>query len=182
MIVTIQSHEYDLTEFVHQHPGGSQVFDILQKRGGDDLTPLVYVYHSNPKQIINDILPKYRLRRFETMNDVSKKKEYSYDLYLQLRTRVYDHIKNTKLNTSYDMYDWTLHAFMFIVYICTWVHYCHRPTWPSTILLVMMIAWWGSNIAHEMSHHVNGKSPSYVRIIGIGKYRLSLYGYESMVL
>ena len=48
---------YDLTDFVKIHPGGQDMFNNLKTN--TNITPMLYSYHKNPKNILTTILPKY---------------------------------------------------------------------------------------------------------------------------
>ena len=71
----IYNKRYDLTPFLYQHPGGSDI--LIKTKGEKDITVLFETYHafSNKKSI------KQSLQKYELINDDDKKNEVVYKAY-----------------------------------------------------------------------------------------------------
>ena len=147
---------YNLADFVEKHPGGSNAFDNLHRGGINDITPLVYSYHKDPA-IIFEVLSKY-----EVPNDkgnavaIQYLTNYKYDKYVELKTLVYNEIREKGLPLYWSTVEFARNIGGFAIYVWIWIHCAN---------LVAASAWWFvllsfinvghcALVFHETSHHV----------------------------
>ena len=154
MLFTIHNVVYDLTGFADHHPGGAEVFSLLQARAAQtppDVTALLEVYHDKPKDILQTILPKYRVGDAPP----SSFPTFTYERYHQLKREVHDMIRRQGLDRGYSLPEALYHVFFVTVYVCTFYNFLACPSWHLTFLLIALVAWWASNLLHELSHKVH---------------------------
>jgi hypothetical protein len=67
----VNGEEYDLTEFMHKHPGGP---DFLMWSQGRDISIPVHAYHKNPALTVVPLLEQYKVERPAAKKDAIKQK------------------------------------------------------------------------------------------------------------
>lgn len=167
---------YDLTDFVKIHPGGQDMFKNLET--GTNITPMLYSYHKNTKNILTTILPKYEVPmstdiiRFDT--------NYTYDKYCELKKLVYAEMQEKKIPLYWADKEIAYNAFMLYLYFGVWV-YCF---WNSTnlsywwmVLLALMNTGICNLIFHETSHHCGFKNQSINNCLTMCIYPLMVDSY-----
>jgi cytochrome b involved in lipid metabolism len=72
IIVTIDNHIYDITDYVEEHPGNMYRGGHLDDHNGEDVTALFKVNHGDSK-VIRDILTSARAGKHKSIKYVGKK-------------------------------------------------------------------------------------------------------------
>jgi linoleoyl-CoA desaturase len=149
---------YDLTEFVNIHPGGTDMFQNLKP--DTDITPMLYMYHKDPKAIIKTVLPNYEIP-LTTDTLIEYPTNYTYESYCELKKLVYDEIRLAKIPLVWSNQEIAYNAGMLALYFGLWA-YCF---WNATGLshgwiglLACMNMGYAALVFHELSHHAGFKN------------------------
>jgi linoleoyl-CoA desaturase len=167
---------YDLTDFIKIHPGGQDMFNHLKTN--TNITPMLYSYHKNPKNILTMILPKYEV---PMSTDIIKfDTNYTYDKYCELKKLVYDEIREKKIPLYWSYKEIAYNAFMLSLYFGLWV-YCF---WNASnlsywwmVLLALMNTGICNLIFHETSHHSGFKNQTINNCLTMCIYPLMTDSY-----
>jgi linoleoyl-CoA desaturase len=146
---------YNLSKFINNHPGGTDVFNHLESY--TDITPLVYSYHKDIS-LLFDILAKYEI---PTPNNtiIKYKTDYTYDKYVAVKTLVYNEITAKELPLYWSNTEIARNMLGFLLYLSIWAYcwnldYVH-PMW--FVLLSFINVGHCALIFHETSHYAGFK-------------------------
>jgi len=149
---------YDLTDFVNIHPGGTDMFQNLKT--DTDITPMLYMYHKDPKAILATVLPKYEIP-LTTDTLIEYPTNYTYDSYCELKKLVYDEIRLTKIPLYWSNQEIAYNAGMLAVYVGLWA-YCfwnaNNLSHGWICLLACMNMGNAGIVFHETSHYAGFKN------------------------
>lgn len=172
-IFKIHDKIYDLSNFIHIHPGGIDMFNNLKTN--TNITPLLYSYHKNPKSILTNILPKYEI--LSQINNIKFETNYSYEKYCELKKLVYDEIHEKKIPLYWTFNEIFYNFSMLSLYISVWI-YCFLNNQNLSSLWFILLSIMNTGICnlifHETSHYCGFKNQQ------INKY-LTLCAYPNMI-
>jgi linoleoyl-CoA desaturase len=155
---------YDLTDFVHIHPGGEDMFRHLMPC--TDITPMIYTYHKSPSHIVA-MLPQYEVNRPPSTH-IAHDTAYTYDAYCELKRAVYDEIHTHRIPTSWTKGEIGYNACMLACYVGLWVHCVSHASHLSPWWMIGMgvfTSGFGILVFHETSHYAGFKNQTLNRLI-----------------
>jgi len=177
-IYKIHDKIYDFNDFVNIHPGGIDMFNNLKSY--INITPLLYTYHKNPKNIIATILPKYEISTPDTEADTMVIKydtNYTYDKYSELKKLVYDEIYEKKIPLYWSNKEIAYNIFMLSLYLGIWCYFflnsANLSYWWVGLLAVMNTGICNL-IFHETSHYCGFKNQTINRYLTMCSYPLMI--------
>jgi linoleoyl-CoA desaturase len=149
---------YDLTGFVHIHPGGDDMFRHLKPC--TDITPMIYQYHRNPKEILK-IVQKYEVRA-ESNTLIEYGTNYTYDRYCDLKRHVYDYMQAKSIPVQWSTTEILSNVLKLLLMASTYVFVAGtnasgRSYWWIVVLAVMNLGIAG-HIFHETAHYCGFKN------------------------
>jgi linoleoyl-CoA desaturase len=155
---------YDLNEFIHVHPGGTDIFNNLKPY--TNITPMIYSYHKNPKQILA-MLSKYEIP-LNGLVKIEYDKSYTYNTYCELKQLVYDEIQEKKLPLYWSKPEVIYNSIAVFLYLGTWmfsfINAKSLSCWWMAILAILNIGI-GTIIIHETAHYSAFKNQTYNNFI-----------------
>jgi fatty acid desaturase len=154
----IYGSNYDLTQFVDKHPGGSRILNML--RGESDITPLFESYHSfSNKQSIKRQLESYKVT--EAVVGSSKQYNYyNYDELLHLVKQRFPDRRSIKANNTYFLYTSLLLLVFCISFYISVFSKCPFAIKVITVLIAGFIyGSMGFVIMHDASHYAISTYP-----------------------
>jgi linoleoyl-CoA desaturase len=161
---------YDLTDFVKIHPGGQDMFNNLKTN--TNITPMLYTYHKNPKNILTTILPKYEV---PMSTDINLDTNYTYDKYCELKKLVYSEIQEKKIPFYWSNTEIVYNAFMLSLYFGVWV-YCFWNSSNLSYWWMVLLAFMNNGICnlifHETAHHCGFKNQTINNCLTMCTYPL----------
>ena len=153
---------YDLTDFVHIHPGGTDMFYHLKP--DSNVTALVYSYHKNPRSVV-DMLTKYTV---PIVGDIHYDTNYTYDTYCDLKKIVYDEIHDKKIPLYWSSREIWYNTCMMCLYAGVWT-YCfwNAPhlSYRWMVGLACFNIGYAALVFHETSHYVGFKNKKLNNVI-----------------
>jgi fatty acid desaturase len=159
----IYNKRYDLTPFLYQHPGGSDI--LIKTKGEKDITVLFETYHafSNKKGI------KQSLQKYELTNDNDKKgeiiyKAYDFTNYDQLCFEI-KKIYKTRNSIKSTWFSCSLNSLLFLLYVfyfhCAVISHYH--VFFKCIYAFVAGGFYislGFTVMHDASHYAVSVNPN----------------------
>ena len=161
----IHDDNYDLTQFVSLHPGGTDMFNNLKPNS--NITSMIYSYHKDPIKLL-DILPKYKI--IEQEKQIQEKQiqgynqdniVYTYDKYLELKKLVYYEMHEHKIPFFWSNQEIAHNTTMFAIYIAFYAYIFYNAATISIFSICCFIfinVGFGSLVFHETSHYTGFKN------------------------
>ena len=158
----IHDDNYDLTQFVSLHPGGTDMFNNLKPNS--NITSMIYSYHKDPIKLL-DILPKYKIIEQEKQIQGYNQDNivYTYDKYLELKKLVYYEMHEHKIPFFWSNQEIAHNTTMFAIYIAFYAYIFYNAATISIFSICCFIfinVGFGSLVFHETSHYT-GYMPHY---------------------
>jgi linoleoyl-CoA desaturase len=164
----IYGKKYDLTNFIQNHPGGSEI--LIKTKGLDDCSALFESYHAFSNiESIRKSLDKYEI--LETDIDTKNEKyEYNTDFttYHKLIEKVkaiYPNRESIKASTSW--YVWNISSILLYIYVISLINLiqytflkCFFSVIASSIEISILF-----NVLHDSSHYAISTNPIVNNII-----------------
>lgn len=172
----IYGKQYDLTEFIPNHPGGKEI--LINTKGQEDITALFETYHAfSDKGNILSILEKYKV------GETQAESKYDFTLYNEL-------LNTIKLNTPfknrtaikakalyYCQNIIALTLYIICIYNATSVNF--SLTASSLFATIAGMLWMsiGFNIMHDGSHYAISTNPKINNLLSYAWNSFGLWNH-----
>ncbi|KAJ4476600.1 delta5 fatty acid desaturase, partial [Lentinula aciculospora] len=157
---------YDLTEFMHQHPGG---WEFIYLAAGKDITQVFKSYHD---QAQHQVLRKYQIGLLAGQDIPSFPPEDEFSL--TLKKRVDDYFRSSKIDRRHSPFAY-VRCLLTILAMCS-IYWAQWTTFSSTTLMFyvlsiahgVVLAQYSFAALHDGSHGAIGHSPVLWRLLAMG--------------
>jgi|688.fasta_scaffold55378_4 linoleoyl-CoA desaturase len=169
-IYKIHNDFYDLTGFIHLHPGGPDMFYRLKPFS--NITSMIYSYHKDPIKLL-EILPKYKIILDKNTidnhpNNVQNNVVYTYDKYLELKKLVYSEMHKNNIPFFWSNSEIAYNLFLGFIYIWFYSYLFYNAATISTSFIFCIVSiniGYGALVFHETSHYTGFKNQKINNII-----------------
>jgi linoleoyl-CoA desaturase len=154
----IYGKQYDLTDFMENHPGGSQILENTKYL--HDCTPLFESYHSmTNKDIIRYKLEKYCINNNKTYNyKYTFKKEDFYDVLTnRVKIKMNQYYKSDNIFYIKSIIFFYIYFFMTYLYLFSKINIIYKCILSFLCGILEMIL--NFTIMHDASHYALFKNP-----------------------
>ena len=162
----IYGKKYDLSNFIENHPGGSEI--LIKTKGLDDCTALFESYHAFSNiESIRKSLNKYEI--VETDNTSTKESEHDFTTYHKLIEKVktvYPNRESIKASTSW--YLWNTSSILLYIYVISLINsiqYTFLKCFFSVIASSIDTSIFLFNLSHDGSHYAISTNPIVNNVI-----------------
>ena len=160
-IYKIHDKIYNLTEFSHIHPGGSDMFIHLKPM--TNITSMLYTYHKEPLKLLEK-LPKYELSPDQANKCIIKfdTHHYKYDKYTELKRIVCKEMKSKQIPYFWGTPEIMYNVAMFLLFIRINLYVFLTSGVNTYILTILLVSFfnvgYGALIFHETAHYTGFKN------------------------
>lgn len=159
----IYNKRYDLTCFLNQHPGGSDI--LIKTKGEKDITVLFETYHTfSNKDKIKESLQKYEIENENENNKTIYRNNYDFTNYDLLTSEV-KKIFPTRSSIKTTWFSCSLNSFLFLLY--AFYFYCATMSSYHVFLKCMygfvaggLYISLGFSVMHDASHYAISIKPN----------------------
>lgn len=150
----IYGKTYDLTKFIDNHPGGSDI--LIKTRGENDITALFETYHAfSDKEQIKKRLDKYEIKGISDNINIPKQYDFTnYDKLLNLVKKEFPDRKSVKMNLFRMLVNTIcISSYIPLFYIAMFSNYTLFLRCLASFFAGILWMSLGFNVMHDASHY-----------------------------